>query len=1701
VAATRRLHRVALLSLLLAGWSGDAAAMCDVIPGVVAEYRGARGTLNRPFAFPGDVAEQIRIRLKRDPGDPLACEVGRPGFENLNGGIAEDDYFVTVLFEPPALGAPRHAVVLTTAANEETCDGLLNACRDHLSEGSADCVPYPVGPDGLLVFDADTLVFRFPDTDLQFLPDADDLTFSGPAAIAVTPVGQPLPCGLAQTSCAACLGGAGGGCPAPTSLIACVDELYARDGTCDTSATPNPAGPHATFPHFTALPAANDYSALCTPAPGSPCVGGASQLRLTVDKDGNALLPMDWRGVLVVDDRIPIPRIVRGQSSFPKVLGGGDPVHLPSDAFIDSFSPGGHLLPPIFTPVTDPNETLELALFGSVDAPVGVVRVQQRGCVGGAEVGRACTLDAECGAGGTCETLFEFADRLEDSPQPGHPELADSGPILVGAFQASAESPVPIDGLIESPDVFAFVASERIEQQTLNLDSDTTDSVLRLRSRRTAVSEPIGRSGTPGRAAVRIQEPPFSFPAVETWENIVAFLEPEPLEGNCAIPLECDRNDDDDVADTILRVYRLDEAGCTPGMDCAREVTAPPEIAADAEPAIDGRSLAISEGIVYFRRAEWASAHRVTRRVSVTDAGSEADDSGCGFPGFPEDFCGSQKPSLSSDGRFVAFHSSAENLTANDLPFTVDVFVHDRDADGSRIFDEGSGSIDTRLVSRNPSGNPTGEDSEQASISGDGRFVAFRSQAWNLGFPDPNGLGRDVYLYDLALDSIVRRVSDTLTAGESTAPEISSDGTRIAFRSDADDLVPSDNNGGGDVFLFDSSMPMQRVSLADGGGEAISGCSDTSARPPVAISGDGGAVAFACDAPNLVLPPEVDSNLTDDVFIHDVDAIDTERVSVATGGAQAEAPSDSPALSADGRIVAFRTAAPNLVAGDTNGVADVFVRDLRDPERLVTTRVSVASDGKQGTKSVGPGISLSADGRYVAFASGAPELAALGQNGTMDVFAHDRVTGLTALQSVIGVSPCPIPESQRNSRAPALSADGRFVAFDDSSPCLVADDTNDELDVFVTGPDTGDLTADRTGDDDVDDVVLEALVGATGMALPLKCPAGSVATSGGNAAFLRPERAGPADGCPPPDPTGSLNGYYGDTDAVDEVVHLSMGGAAPANLRVAASAVDLSGSWIAALVHDGGQSDEVWVAPMGPGGAGAWTDLGLVADALQVEGPRVAFTVPEPFAGGTRRILHVYDAGGLVDTGQAAEEFVLGEDLVAFRTSEQAQGAYLNTDGDQLDTILQVWDFTIPPGRRFNTQRTAIRCPLEACDPRFPYRVTTGTPLTAPTVVYLTSEVDEGQDLNGDDDSSDIVKQVFNAREAALVAPPSGEAPGCSQAIASASKGICSTNGAACVEDENCGGGRCFLPPGRCLRPTGANCTCNDVSGDGLVCTGCAPKANPPQVCVESSGENGICVVVQEECTTTDACFDAAAFCADTKSNASELLAPVSARDAGGEQLLVSAGTCVQDLDTLCSTDDACRPISCGSACRADLCGAGGTCERRFGSCLADADCDGGLVCAPNLVVAGAGDGDGDGVADPFDDCPADANPDQEDTDGDGVGDACDPRDDDADGDAVPAAVDNCTALANSQIDSNLDGYGNRCDADYNNDGAVGLLDFAQLRMSYGQTSSEPGWNADLDSNGDGVVGTVDFALLRMSFGSPPGPSGLACAGSTPCPP
>ena len=347
----------------------------------------------------------------------------------------------------------------------------------------------------------------------------------------------------------------------------------------------------------------------------------------------------------------------------------------------------------------------------------------------------------------------------------------------------------------------------------------------------------------------------------------------------------------------------------------------------------------------------------------------------------------------------------------------------------------------TTRASVDSAGGEANDHSDEPAISADGRYVAFQSWASNLVPGDAAGR-RDVFVRDLASGTTTRISVGTGGAeanNHSGRPELSGDGRYVLFSSDASNLVLGDGNGDTDVFVHDRQSGLTtRVNVSSSGAQA----NDFSFSG--AITPDGRYVAFSSFATNLVAG---DTNGQLDVFVRDLQAGTTERVSLDSSGNQGNATSSGGAFSADGRFVVFTSFATNLVPGDTNGKLDLFVRDRVSG---TTTRVNVDSLGGEANGDTSL-YSISGDGRYVAFQSIASNLVAGDTNGAYDAFVHDRSTGTT---TCVSVDPSGAV-GNGNSGEPAISFDGRFVAFSSQASNLVAGDVNGFGDTFLRDRLTG----------------------------------------------------------------------------------------------------------------------------------------------------------------------------------------------------------------------------------------------------------------------------------------------------------------------------------------------------------------------------------------------------------------------------------------------------------------------------------------------------------------------------------------------------------------------------------------------------------------------------------------------------------------------
>ena len=381
-----------------------------------------------------------------------------------------------------------------------------------------------------------------------------------------------------------------------------------------------------------------------------------------------------------------------------------------------------------------------------------------------------------------------------------------------------------------------------------------------------------------------------------------------------------------------------------------------------------------------------------TTRVSVASDGTQGNShSDTGYSGYPI---------ISIEGRYVVFSSVASNLVNGDTNNTDDVFIHDRQTG------------QTTRVSISSSGIQGNDFSTGASISADGRYVAFQSEASNLVSNDTNN-AMDIFIHDRQTSETTRVsvASDGTEAnGFSAAPYISDDGRYVAFCSMASNLVSNDTNNAMDIFVHDrQTSETTRVSVASDGTEA-NGMSSNYAT----ISSGGRFIGFSSEASNLV---SGDTNGVWDVFIHDRQGGQTTRVSVSSSGIQGNNVSAGGAFSADARYVTFWSQANNLVSGDTNicvfdkgfpePCPDVFVHDRQTSQ---TTRVAISSSGVEANNlSLSP--SISTDGGYIVFTSLASNLVNHDTNGVEDIFVHDKEI-LPLDLSIDSVSPVQVLEGQ-----------------------------------------------------------------------------------------------------------------------------------------------------------------------------------------------------------------------------------------------------------------------------------------------------------------------------------------------------------------------------------------------------------------------------------------------------------------------------------------------------------------------------------------------------------------------------------------------------------------------------------------------------------------------------------------------------------------
>jgi Tol biopolymer transport system component len=400
-----------------------------------------------------------------------------------------------------------------------------------------------------------------------------------------------------------------------------------------------------------------------------------------------------------------------------------------------------------------------------------------------------------------------------------------------------------------------------------------------------------------------------------------------------------------------------------------------------------------------------------TKRVSVSSAGVQTDDDS----GYPQ---------ISGNGRYVVFTGESDLLSPADKNGDWDIYLRDRKAGK------------TEWISRGRAGTVNDGLSTKPAISADGRFVVFESSASNLVAGDLLG-HRDVFLRDRETGKtrrISRGIGGAEADGRSSRAAISANGRYIVFESEAANLVPGVSTPWTDVYRFDRSTGKMHLVTRGTDGTGAGG------EEP-SVSSDGRYVTFSSSNVAAHVMGATDNGYRH-VFVRDMVAKQTKMI-VGVGGEPGNSTSGSAVISADGRFVAFDSFASNLVNGDTKGYYDVFVANRATG---AISRVSRGMDGAEpDEQSTRP--SISGDGRHVAFQSSASNLVPGDGNGRIDAFVFDRKTKKTTRVSVRTNG----SEILFGSSTPAISGDGRFVAFKGWGP-FVKSDTNDVDDIYVRGP-------------------------------------------------------------------------------------------------------------------------------------------------------------------------------------------------------------------------------------------------------------------------------------------------------------------------------------------------------------------------------------------------------------------------------------------------------------------------------------------------------------------------------------------------------------------------------------------------------------------------------------------------------------------------
>ncbi|CAI4034136.1 hypothetical protein DNFV4_04580 [Nitrospira tepida] len=416
--------------------------------------------------------------------------------------------------------------------------------------------------------------------------------------------------------------------------------------------------------------------------------------------------------------------------------------------------------------------------------------------------------------------------------------------------------------------------------------------------------------------------------------------------------------------------------------------------------------------------------------VNSDEVQATGGDSGNGFVA---PFQRSLDPGISNTGRFVVFDSAATNLGGTNG--RRHVYLRDREIG------------ETQLISKKSDGTQGNNDSHVAVVSDDGRFVAFDSFASNLIDGDSNQ-ARDIFLHDRQTGTTVR-ISQTpqgteggcpLGVGEncnSFDPSMSADGNLIAFGTFAT-LLPEDlNTSTPDIYVLNKSANTLELATKGVGGMAANGGSGSPQ-----ISADGRFVVFSSVANNLVANDPDLTTLIDDVFAYNVASKQITKISVTPDPAvAADGASQNPTISNNGSRIAFSSVATNLGTGDS-GIRDVFIVDWNGTSAPTNFR-------RIGGNAESDSPSLSRDGNFLALhslATDLPIVPPISTNGQQQIYV---------LQIGTSIKPASVNSAGQmgngESRFPAISGDGRFIAYYSAASDLVTPDSNgNAFDAFVS---------------------------------------------------------------------------------------------------------------------------------------------------------------------------------------------------------------------------------------------------------------------------------------------------------------------------------------------------------------------------------------------------------------------------------------------------------------------------------------------------------------------------------------------------------------------------------------------------------------------------------------------------------------------------